>query len=400
MVTASAGSKIVGYLFQFHRALYRLFLSPSSTLIGIETHDDVVAINRLPDGSVEIEFEQDKHSVQGYGHPYQDSHKNLWHTLHIWLEAVQEGKTPVKPSAFYFVTNKTVSEGSFARKLSEASDDQNVTLCVTELRSKAGNVIGKAEASAKAVANFTDDELAYVIKRISVLDEHGTESGLPAKDAVINLFNLPPALEKKADEIYQSILGMLIEICEDAWINKREVWIGKAQFLIRLHAEIQAHNIKKVVEQPWMSVSISQYLKQDNTSHHFLHQLRRFDAPLIICNSAIEHYWGFYAERIRLMEEGDVLPQDWEARNCELRDRWLQKQGDVFLNKIPGDCDVSVAKKIYSATMSSDYRAKLGRYDTSNLYFTAGNYHELANDKRGEYYIHWHEEFSKKNVES
>jgi hypothetical protein len=393
MVTTSAGPKIAGYLYQFHRALFRLFSSPSSTLIGIETHDDVVAIKRLPDGSVEIEFEQDKHSVQESGHPYQDSHKNLWHTLHIWLEVVRTETTPVKPSGFCFVTNKSVSEGSLAKKLAQAVDDEAVKLCVQELRSRAKSISGKAEVSAKAVAAYSDEELAYVIQRISLLDEHGTDAGITPKEAVIESFHLPPSLAAKADDIYQSMLGMLIEICEKAWVSKHNVWVSKAQFSTRLHSEVQARLLKKVIEQPWMSLSLSQYLAQDNKNRHFLRQIRRFGAPLVTCNLAIKHYWGFYAERVRLIEEGDVLPEDWTARDSELQERWLQKLSDIELNKKPDDTDISMARNLYSAIMSSDYRAKLGRFETSHLYFTSGNYHALANDKDHECYIYWHKDF-------
>lgn len=353
-----------------------------------------MSIRGLANGSVEIEFEQDKHSVQNSGHPYQDGHKNFWHTLHVWLEAVRTKSTSVKPSAFCFVTNKAVPEEAFVRKLSQASRNNTVSDCVRELRTRALNTGGKAEISAKAVVQYSDEEIAYVIQRINLLDEHGTINGKTPQEAVIDLFHLPLPLETKAEEIYHSLLGMLIDICEQAWLKKEQAWIEKSPFSARLHAEIRAHNFRKVVEQPWMSLSLSKYLQQDNSTHHFLRQLRRFDAPTSICNSAIDHFWGFYAERVRLIEEGDVLPQDWEARNSELRERWLQKQGDVQMNKNLDDCDISIAKSLYSATMNSDYRAKLGQFNTTNLYFTTGNYHALANDNGHQFYIYWHEEFA------
>lgn len=78
MATKEASSKMAGYVFQFERALYRLFSSETeATTVGIETDDDVVEITRDENGEIYIEFEQDKHSVQSSGHPYKDNSANV-----------------------------------------------------------------------------------------------------------------------------------------------------------------------------------------------------------------------------------------------------------------------------------------------------------------------------------
>lgn len=106
MITDEASAKIAGYTFQFQRALYRIFsCETENTIIGIETDDDVVEVKQNVDGTIEIIFEQDKHSIQKSGHPFQDSSKNLWHTLHIWLDTMEEAQKKYKKIGYCFVTN-------------------------------------------------------------------------------------------------------------------------------------------------------------------------------------------------------------------------------------------------------------------------------------------------------
>lgn len=400
MATTGAGQKIVGYVYQFHRALYRLFSNTSpSSIIGIETQDDVVSLTRAPDGSVDIIYEQDKHSIQVAGHPYQDSSKNLWHTLDIWLDEVKKNVDPNARRQFCFVTNKDVPPSTFVRSMSNSNDDASIASCIKNLRTLAKGITGQVRPIAERVSSYTDEELAEVIRYISLLDEHGTYDGIAPMDAVIELFHLPPSLKSRGHEIYQSILGMLIEKCEGSWLKKESAWIDKAPFSARLHAEIQAHGMKKFIEQPWMSLDMSEYLSKEQSDHFFLRQMKGFGMPDNICNKAVGHYWGFYAERVRLIDEGDVPATDWIARDAELHDRWQQTLGNLELLKQDDESDLMFARKLFTVTLDGKHFVNLGNYQTSNWYFTAGNYHALANYKDGAHYIYWHSDFSKKIIE-
>lgn len=212
MATIAAVPKIAGYIFQFHRALYRLFSSESaSTVIGVETDDDVVSVVRHADGSADIEFEQDKYSAQDAGQPFQDKSKNLWHTMHVWLEAIEQTRKNYENVSFCLVTNKEVSDRALAQRLSDADDEEEIEDCVIELRRRALEVIGTAAKSAAAVAGFSDDKLIFLISNMQLLDEHGTSTGATPRQATIQLLQLPPIWK------HRHLLSTIA--CSACWLN-------------------------------------------------------------------------------------------------------------------------------------------------------------------------------------
>jgi hypothetical protein len=395
MATKEASAKIAGYIFQFERALYRLFSSELEiTTVGIETDDDVVEIAQDESGEVLIKFEQDKHTVQETGHPYQDSSKNLWHTLHIWLEAMQGVRKKYGNVTYCLVTNKEVPISAFAKNIGTANDDIAIDACIVDIRNYAKNAAGEVAAKIKAVAAFSNDDLHFLIKNLLLMDEFGTASGATPKNATIQLFHLPPDIAEKGLDIYQSVLGLLVDACQEGWKKKQPVWITKDVVAERLQSVIATHRMARYVDQPLFSTSYKQYLNADGNSHYFLKQLQHLGADSSMCDRALSHYWGFYAERIRLQSEGDILPKAWNERNSQLHER-REMIGESV--KLEADMDVSrdvLAKRILAKTIVGDYMAPLGLHKTSNAYFTSGNYHDLANQPEHTYFIHWHPKFA------
>lgn len=400
MVTIEASSKIAGYNFQFHRALYRLFSSESAeTIIGIETDDDVVEITRDANGLVNIVFEQDKHSIQDSGHPFQDSSKNLWHTMHIWLDSMDSVRQKYQSVSYCFVTNKGVPIRAFATKLDTAKEKSEIDECIKEIRLRADKATSEDSASIKAVAKYSDEHLYFLIENLKLMDEFATASGVAPREATIQLFQLPPDLHHKGPDIYNSILGLLVDTCQTAWINKQQVWIDKAAYTNRLHSEIAAHRMKRFVDRPLMSTSYQQLLEKNGDDHLFIKQLQRLGVDNKVCDHALSHYWGFYAERVRLQAEGSVLQTDWNDRDEQLHQRWQTIGDNVKLEADPSIKEEVLDKKILTQTLDPNYLAKLGLSDTNNTYFTTGNYHDLANKPEHACFVHWHLSFSPKNMD-
>jgi len=397
MVTAGAGSKIAGYTFQFQRALYRLISSETETTVGIETDDDVTEIKRYSNGEIQIIFEQDKHSIKSSGHPFQDGSRNLWHTLHIWLDSMDSMRQKYKNISYCLVTNKEVTARAFATKLGGASKKSEIDECIKEIRARSSEAKGSGADSIKAVAGFPDDRLYFLIENLKLMDEYATASGVDPKEATIKLFQLPPDLNNKSQDIYSSILGLLVDTCQTAWIGKQPVWIDKSAVTLRLHSEISAHRMTRYVDRPLMSTPFKDLLNKNGNDHLFLRQLQQLGINNEACDRALCHYWGFYAERVRLQEQGDVLPTAWNDRDEQLHQRW-QTIGDNV--KLEADSSVNeevLNKKVLVNTLDPDYLAKLGMNDTNNTYFTTGNYHDLANKPEHACFVHWHSSFAKHN---
>lgn len=394
MVTEDASLKILGFTYQFERALYRILTCEhSSAVFGIETEDDVVEKITFEDGKVHILLEQDKHSVETSGQPYQDSSKNLWHTIHIWLEAMKETRETYSQATYCLVTNKKVGEKTLATMLSEASSEEEVSSAISELRSHATSLGDKVKIIAEQALAYPEDDLKFLIKNIELLDNHGTRSGLPLKEASIQLLHIPAEIKDCEIDIYCSLLGLLIDTCSTAWKTKQPVALTKNIFANLRHIEIRKAKLKSFVEQPFFQTKFQEHLSKDNKDHLFIRQLSSIGMKVEGCNDALRDYWAFYSERVRLQKLGEVSPSDWDARNDMIYNRWVQLKNLAELDLDETASKTKFFRDVYKGTMDANYKASLGEYQTEHGYFTAGNYHDLANSPHQHTFIHWHNDF-------
>lgn len=403
MVTTEASAKSAGYTYQFQRALFRIFSSVHrKSVIGIETDDDVVELRLQDDDTVHAIFEQDKHSVKQSGQPFQDSHKNLWHTVHVWLHFLQDTRSKYGDVKYCLVTNKLVSEDALARKLSDAKSSKEIKACIDVIREKASEAPKEDPSEIVAVSSFSDEDLAFVIERIELLDGNGTVGGISLKDATIQLFHLPDDLDGMEQDIYRGMLGHLVDLCQEAWLRREPAWLTKNSFAARLQSEISAHRMDRYLERSLHSTRWREFQRENTTQLMFVAQLKHLGMPDEYCDRALSHYFGFYAERVRLLKAGEVLPQAWASRDAELHQRWegIRDGARLMADEKESADDIAVAKSILRATLDANHRAKLDGRDTSQPYFTWGNYHELANKPNDEYFVFWHDAYGSKSQRS
>lgn len=142
MVTQEASSKFLGFLYQFERALYRIFSAEfDSAVFGIEAADDVVEEITFNNNQLHVSFEQDKHALDtNSGQPYQDSSKNLWHTFHIWLSGMEDAREKYNSITYCLVTNKNVGTNTIASLVSEANESEQIENALRTLKLKAKTI--------------------------------------------------------------------------------------------------------------------------------------------------------------------------------------------------------------------------------------------------------------------
>ncbi|SOY40003.1 Complete genome; segment 15/17 [Cupriavidus taiwanensis] len=402
MVTAEASAKIAGYTYQMQRALFRLLSSVhNKPVIGIETGDDVVELRLNEDGTVDAVFEQDKHSVQETGQPFQDSSKNLWHTFHIWLDSLESTLEKHENVCYCLVTNKKVPEQAIAQKLSAAKTDSEVNACIKLIRNKATAASPEDKSEVKDVSAFSDEALAFVIKRIELLDPDGTTDGVPLKEATIQLFHLPEDVRPYANDIYQGLLGQVVDMCQSAWSQRQPAWLTEPPFANRLQNEIATRRMHRYLERSLNSVAWREYQKKNTKELKFITQFQYIGLSDKYCDRALSHYWGFYAERVRLLTEGDVLQPAWDARDSALHERWQTIRDNVeMLKEEAADADdMNLCRTILGQTLDGNHREPLDGRDTSQPYFTFGHYHDLANRPKDEVYVYWHDLFAPESDE-
>ena len=135
----AAPGQSAGYAYQFERAPYWLARSPAGAVVGIETDDDVATKS----GAISL-LEQDKHSINAGSHPFGDRSKDLWNTLSIWQDAIEENRVEVKTARFLMVTNqdlpeclaKAIGRPHRRRRLASASQGWNVPQKIPLKRSR------------------------------------------------------------------------------------------------------------------------------------------------------------------------------------------------------------------------------------------------------------------------
>ena len=81
----SAPGSNAGFSYQFERAMFWLVKSRAGCVVGIETDDDIA----VREGATRV-LEQDKHSIQDGAEPFGDRSKDLWNTLAIWIDAIDQ----------------------------------------------------------------------------------------------------------------------------------------------------------------------------------------------------------------------------------------------------------------------------------------------------------------------
>lgn len=201
MAMENASASAAGYAYQFERALYRIFtVKHRFARIGIETADDLEEISYVKDGKKRI-LEQDKLSKLKNS-PLKDSSRNLWNTLSIWLKEVYQSGDEYTEHEFILVTNRTVPQDSLAFLLSSSQSEETVAQAIKLLRAHAEKITGSVEKIAKNVCSYDDDDIAYIIRNMTVVDGQDGES---LKDATYAALQFPSDIEGSEEEIYEAL---------------------------------------------------------------------------------------------------------------------------------------------------------------------------------------------------
>lgn len=395
-IDTAATPTITAFRFQFERALYALLSADTlNKRVGIETLDDVAELTTRGNGAVVARLEQDAHTVREGHHPFQDSSRKFWHTLRVWLSQLVNLRDYTEVE-FCLVTNANVPEEALARQLTNTTEG-NVGEAVAWLRAQAAEVCENGKSAAKReaekVIEYSDADLAYLLLRLELLDKGGTTSGLQPRDATMQRFVLHSSVADQQEEIYERLLGFAIEQCRRAWQKNEPAWLLPQMFRDVLHEEVTRRSLNRYLDRPMMSTGFKTYVQNGGKDHFFLKQLARLGLPDGTIDSHLDKYWAFYAERVHL-EDAGINPDDWLAREDELHQRWRTCRENAEM-ELEDATPEQLGKRTLAKTLDDSFRAPLGAYETRNLYFTHGHYHELANRPTHSCFVFWHPDFGK-----
>jgi hypothetical protein len=373
----SAPGQALGYYFQLERALSWLSKSPTGSVVGIETEDDVAVL--LLSGQKILE--QDKSSVDSY--PFIPSKKDLWKTLNIWLGGIKADDIDVNQTTFYLVTNKT-NTSSIANVIGEAIDDDAVDKAYDQLIALADAQNG--EEVLKHITLFktyTPTEVKKLIKKIKYEDGDGV-FGETLRSAVIGDLQLD--IDEYTDGVVDEILGWLFKSVTEAWRKNVPAKINRDDFIRHKNKAIQSRKtliINKLIYEIGDLTSEHYEAEQSNV---YVQQLKLINkAERDIKNAIFECLASVYARTI-LPEKGYLTETELKEFDENLRTHWkntFDKTAALY-SHLPEE-NVGIA--IFADTMNN--QVKLNGFDGVNAKLNSGSLHTMADNKT----VGWHPKY-------
>lgn len=378
----SAPGTNAAFSYQFERALYWLAKSPAGSVIGVETDDDVAV--RGPDALHLLE--QDKHSISEDAEPFGDRSKDLWNTLAIWIEAL-DNKEVADTTWFLMVTNKLLPE-CIAKKIGRANSEAETTDCVVALEVA-------AEKPPQSIASFVErvlrtesrTTLRRLISQTELADASQVTAGPELRTKTIAQLQLPEWCMAAANSIADELLGWVHSTALAAWQLKQPAWIKRDHFVNKLYAAIDWRKRQIARERAEHLIPVTDEKIGEKKASQFVRQLYLVTEDNDIVDTAIREFIRCNIEKSRLSAEGNVTDEDWVAFETVLLSRWEKIRARVIRMKQSAP-ETDVGFEIFTDT-TEEHREKLAGSDTEQVYLTSGTYHRLADMIR----VGWHPRF-------
>jgi hypothetical protein len=381
----SARGSNAAFTYQFERALCWLAQCPAGASVGIETDDDVAV--RGPNASRILE--QDKHSIREGAKPFGDNSKDLWNTLSIWLDALENGEVPRDTTRFFMVTNKIPSD-CIARQISNAITEPDADNCIAALRKAGKNAAESIEPLVKRVLlPKSNSTLKNLILHCELLDGTCGTAGQQLRKQTLDHLQLPTTLFPQADSIADELLGWLHKTVLALWQQGKPGWILRDHFVNQLHAILDNRRRRISRERSEHLLPVTDTSVGGEKGRPFVRQLHLVTDDETTVNNAIREFIRCNIERDRLSKEGSLVDDDWIAFEADLIARWGKIR--LRLARIhKSSAEQDIGYEIFTET-TEGHREKLGGIETDHVYLTAGTYHRLADLIR----LGWHPQFEK-----
>lgn len=362
----NAGPQLVAAIFQLERALYHLALGEEGDFVAVEKDDDV-SVER---GGEPVTQEQNKHSVKKGSTVLGDRTRDLWRTLQIWLEQIDERGTLCR--RYLFVSNVEAS-GNVAKAFRDiAASAMKPADAVTVLRD-AGKGRGKVQAIVNDVLSRSDAQLEALLGRIELVESADWSA---ERAAIFNGFAMDPAQDRSW--IVSNLLGWITETLADAWRRNECGIVSRRACVKQVHALSRQLVRQRLLPRPSTDVTITESERQAAHSREFVARLAEISADTDVIYEAVEHFLQFGAERSRLAAEGDVPKREWGDRSERLRQRWNNVRRLAKL-EFEGRSEASLGQLIFYRT-ANGHLERLGTEPCDEAYMTSGHYHRLADD--------------------
>ena len=367
----SAARTGAGFDYQFERALFWLAQSPAGTVIGIETDDDVAI--RRPEGTLR---EQDKHSDREDAKPFGDRSKDLWNTLAIWLDAIENEQLTIETTRFLMVTNKTLPDCIF-KQIGRAETEGEITTCIAALEKVRMDPPEHISPLVERVmCSKSRPVLRALLAKVDSVDASDASGGAQLRRKTIDYLQLPEWCSSTADSILDELRGWLHKNVLALWEQNEPAWVQRNHFVNQLHAIIDRRKRQIYRERAENLIPVTDDIVGQEKGRPFVKQLYLVTEDDALVETSIRDYIRCNIEKMRLSREGNITDADWEAFQQALQSRWARIRARVIRMR-SGTAEKDVGFEIFHET-TEDHREKLAGTDTEQVYLTSGTYHRLA----------------------
>lgn len=401
----SAAGPFAGYLYQFEQGLYLLLLlEKSANYLSIEDIDDVAT--HSSDGTVLLTL-QAKHSIAQSGSTFSDNSYSLWRTFEIWLNKLEEGTFNDK-TKFICATNKPILKNSLLYKLCHSSLDDSISLIKSQKKKLLETRKLKTEQGGKyPLGEKILPLMNRVLKSVEIFKTLHTNLDIKdetdLKEKIFNKLHLNSSSLSKLqrDNIYESLLGWLQEICLYKWRNGAKAIVSKGDLDNKYQSLRSSPSIIKAVFRSKEEINIDKNDIDARKNELFVKQIQGIslnsNAKKRMIKRAIEDYIRYEIEHTYIINEvGDFTKNDFDKFIGQCQEQWQQAFDSFIVKELDDYSEEEMnikAIELYDFIMRKlEMNFQLDHsFNINNIYIKNGGFLKLSNIPE----IGWHPNWEK-----
>ena|SRR5690606_15827448 len=396
----SAKGSISGYLYQFDRAFLLLCdIMEDKGYISVEKVDDVAVHSQ--EGTILI-VEQDKNSIVESGSTFEDTSKDLWRTIELWIQKIK-AKTLNESTKFQCSTNKVIPDSALIKLMLQNKDSFEVVKeSIHKLKksqeeklhnykskdTKRGKYIQKILSLIDfAIANET--ELKIIVSNLSVYDNTNL------KKEIISKLRISSYSELQQRTIYNNLYGWILITCQHKWNNNLYAEITKEDFDYQHQRNLTSPSIINAIFRAKKDINIDNTDFESKKDEIFVKQINILKtsekSKKLFVVKAIEDFLRYEIEHTYIIDKGNLTKEDFIEFLSVCKERWERHFYGLITKEIEDYTDEEMNElgiKIYNHIIN-DLQVQFKNdisFNTDNMYIKNGSFLKLSNIPE----IGWH----------
>jgi hypothetical protein len=302
----TAAGQALGYYFQLERAMLWLSKMSVGETVGIETEDDVVS--QLING--EKIYEQDKSTTTDVL-PFTPSKKDLWKSLNIWLDALNNEEIQLEKSTFYLVTNKKTNGKTLVDQIGDAKSNEETIKCLAEIKTVVGKLTGETKILADKTLSYGDELIKKLIKRVH-FDCGTKEYGEGLRTLLISNLQITPTSNEFANPIIDECFGWLFKEVIQKWRNGELAIIERDSLINVKNSAFSRSRELKINENLRSASDITKEEEKIHLDYKYIKQLQILDCSDKDINNAMRDFINTSTKKTEIAKWGIISHKQFE----------------------------------------------------------------------------------------